>query len=272
MIKNIVIGKNSNLSNHIYKQLSNCSLISSREIFNDVNILLEFKYENINIIFNNFQPAIELNSIENNSKYITNSILITSMILDYFKNTQINKLIYTSSSSVYGNNILCSEKDDLKPMNLHASLKVANEKLIENYCSKNNIDYTIARIFNMYGGDDNFSVISKIIKAYKTSQELTIANNGNAIRDFIHIDDVVNSYIRILEIRGLNIVNIGTGTGHSIKNILDFLENNKISIKTKNIYRDELKTSTANNRLLCEVVCIDSFTDIRTYLKKELDI
>lgn len=46
----------------------------------------------------------------------------------------------------------------------------------------------------MYGGNDNFSIISKIIKAYKNNEEL---NNGNAIRDFIHIEDVVDIYSKI---------------------------------------------------------------------------
>jgi UDP-glucose 4-epimerase len=191
-------------------------------------------------------------------------------VLDHFKGSDINRIIYTSSSSVYGNNILCNEIDELKPMNLHSSLKVANEKLIEKFCNDNKIDYTIARIFNMYGGDDNFSVISKIIKSYQTNEELTIVNNGNAIRDFIYIDDVVDIYKKLLDIKNLKIINIGTGNGSSIKNILDFLVNNGVNVKIKNIFRDELKTSTADIRLLDERVNKENFTEIEDYLKKKL--
>ncbi|WP_345980687.1 SDR family oxidoreductase [Sulfurimonas sp. HSL3-2] len=268
----LIIGKNSNLSNALYSKVKNCFLISSRELLENIDILSRFKDRRVNIIFNNFQQAIQLNNLENASSYITNSILITAKVLDYFKTVDINKIIYTSSSSVYGNNILCNEKDELKPMNLHASLKVANEKLIEKYCNDAGIDYTLARIFNMYGGDDNFSIVSKIINAYKTDQELTIVNNGNAIRDFIHIDDVVEIYVRLLGITGRNIINIGTGNGSSIKNILDFLANNKITVRTKNIFRDELKTSTADIRLLDNVLHKDNFIKVEDYLRQELNI
>lgn len=80
--------------------------MSSSKILNELKEQLD-----INIIFNNFQAAINLES------YISNSIVVTSRILDFIKNNRIkvNKIIYTSSSSVYGNN-------DLKPMNLHLKL------------------------------------------------------------------------------------------------------------------------------------------------------
>ncbi len=270
MPQTIIIGKSSNLSNVLTAALKGAVAVSSRELMEDVNILEKYKNIKINLIFNNFQPATELNTLESAQKYVTNSILVTAKVLDYFKDTQINKIIYTSSSSVYGNNILCHEKDELKPMNLHASLKVANEKLIEKYCSDNNIDYTIARIFNMYGGDDNFSIISKIIKAYKTNQQLTIVNNGNAIRDFIHIDDVVEVYVEFLKCKNSPIVNIGTGNGISIKTILDYLKNNKIDISVDNITKNELKISTADNQLLISLTGKKTFREVQQFLKEEL--
>lgn len=275
MNKVFIIGKGSNLSSFLSKKIINSKLISSREILTNIEELNVLK-DNlpINIICNNFQPATKLNEFFNLENYVVNSILTTSKVLDFIKNNQIvvNKIIYTSSSSVYGNNILCNENDELKPMNLHASLKVANEKLVEKFCIENSIDYTIARIFNMYGGDDNFSIISKIIKAYKNNEELNIVNNGNAIRDFIHIEDVVDIYSKILDKKDIKILNIGSGNGSSIKNILDFLNNHNIKIKTKNIQREELKISTADISKLKELLKKDTFFGVEDYLKKELNI
>lgn len=272
MVLNIIIGKHSNLSKALSKKSNRLILISSREIFNNINILNEFKNEKINIIFNNFQPATELNTLHNTEEYVTNSILVTAKVLDYFKDTKINKIIYTSSSSVYGNNILCNEKDELKPMNLQASLKVANEKLIEKYCSDNNIDYTITRIFNMYGGNDNFSIVSKIINEHKNNRILTIVNNGNAIRDFIHVDDVVAVYVKLLESENIPILNIGTGNGISIKTIIDYLKNNKVDILVDNITKNELKISTADNQLLMSLIGKKIFKEVQEFLKEELQI
>lgn len=271
---NLIIGKDSNLSIHIVDKIENSISISSRDISKNIDILSKYKNETINIIFNNFQQSISLNNFESLDQYIINSIGNTAKILDYLNNNSINinKLIYTSSSSVYGNNILCNENDELKPLNLHASLKVANEKLIEKFSVENSIDYTVVRIFNMYGGDDNFSIISKIIKAYKNNEELNIVNNGNAIRDFIHIDDVVEIYSKLLNIKDIQILNIGTGNGNSIKNILDFLSNHNIKIKTKNIQKDELKISTADISKLKKLLKKEEFFEVENYLKKELDI
>jgi len=272
MYKTIIIGKNSNLSVLLNKNINNCFLISSQNLYKNIHILSKYKSQIINIVFNNFQPATKLGNLDSSSKYITNAILVTAMVLDYFKDSNINKIIYTSSSSVYGNNILCKETDELKPMNLHASLKVANEKLIEKYCLDNSIDYTVARIFNMYGGDDKFSVVSKIIKSYENNQELTIVNNGNAIRDFIHINDIVSIYKKLLDLKNVKILNIGTGHGSSIKGILDFLEHNGINIKIKNIFMDELKTSTSDARLLYEIIGTKEFINVEDYLKQEFNL
>ena len=149
MRKVIIIGRNSNLTNQLSSKFLDCNILSSREILSSSKILNELKEQlDINIIFNNFQAAINLNKFDNLESHISNSIVVTSRILDFIKNNRIkvNKIIYTSSSSVYGNNILCKENNELKPMNLHASLKVSNEKLVEKFCMENSIDYTIARI------------------------------------------------------------------------------------------------------------------------------
>ncbi len=130
ILKTVIIGKNSNLSNYLTQNIKNSVSFSSRELLTNESILEKYKYQKINLVFNNFQPATKLNILENTEFYINNSILITAKVLDCFKNTEINKIIYASSSSVYGNNILCNENDELKPMNLHASLKVANKNYI----------------------------------------------------------------------------------------------------------------------------------------------
>ncbi len=72
----------------------------------------------------------------------------------------------------------------------------------------------------MYGGDDNFSIVSKIIDSYRGGDRLTIFNNGSAIRDFIHIDDVVYIYNRLLSLRNrAKVLNIGLGVGISVADI-----------------------------------------------------
>lgn len=264
-IKTLIIGKNSNLSFHLDKYIKDTQLVSSLDVKTLLKSLANTK---VNIIFNNFQSATKLNDLSLPSQYIYRSIQSTAdtleLILKY--NIKINKLIYTSSSAVYGNNIYGSESDQPLPLNLHATLKLSNEKLIEKFAIENKISYIITRVYNMYGGDDNFSVISKIIKASKTSENLTIVNNGNAIRDFIHIDDIVFVYKQILNSHYVGILNLGTGEGHSIKGIIDFLSNHSVTVNTTSITRDELKISTANNEKLLDVIGEYTFINLHNFI------
>jgi len=270
-MKTLIIGKNSNLTYHLAQNIDNVISISAKEISTDISLLSKYKSEKINIIFNNFQSSLLLNNLEYPSQYVSNAIYTTAKVLEYFKGCEINKIIYTSSSSVYGNNILCKESDEVKPLNLHAALKIANEQLIEKFSQENNIEYTITRIFNMYGGNDNFSIISKIIKAVQTDGKIKLINNGNAIRDFIYIDDVVEIYKKLLSTK-INKVNIGSGKGISIRILLDFLSIRGISLKITNISKKELQVSTADITDLSKIIDTESFLDVQSYLVKELKL
>ena len=168
-LKTIIIGKDSNLSNHIIDKLNNATVVSSRDINSDLNILSKYKNQEVNLILNNFHPATKLNEMKNSEEFTMNCIGVTSKILNYCisNNIKMNKIIYTSTAAVYGDNKYAAETDELKPTSLHASFKVTNEQMIKRFCTENKIDYTITRVFNMYGGNDEFSIISKILIAIK---------------------------------------------------------------------------------------------------------
>ena len=272
-ILTVIIGKNSNFSILLNQSIEYSILISTLEVETELNSINFQEYDSINIVFNQFQKSTMLYNLEEPLEYLNRSIVSTSITLEFIKkyNLKINKMIYTSSTSVYGNNTHCNEEDDLNPKSLHASLKIANEKLIELYSKENNINYTIARVFNMYGGDDSFSVISKIISAYRKNEEINLINNGEAIRDFIFIEDAVHIYKKLLfEKNSIKILNIGTGIGKSVLFILDFLRKNGINIAFKSTSRDELMVSISDNKLLQEFLVDYKFLNVEEYIYKEL--
>lgn len=266
----LIIGQNSNLTRALLCVIPDSIALSSRHLSDTIELLEPYKNQTINLIFNNFQTATQLGETLHLTRYIENSIQITAKVLEYFNETSIAKIVYTSSSSVYGNNIFCDEHDGVMPLNLHAALKVSNEKLIGQYAKNRHIDYTIARIFNMFGGEDTFSIISKILTAYRENTPLTIVNNGNAIRDFIHIDTVVEVYQKLLTTIDIPIINIGSGKGTSIRNILDVLKNHGIFIQTQNLSREELKISTANNAIMVNLLGHATSIDVEEYLLTQL--
>lgn len=264
---NIIIGKRSNLTQRLLYAFDNSIAISSDNIVEGMGGI-DWSSHNVNLILNQFHPATQLNDLSLPIDYINNAIGNTAKILEFIrsKNININKIIYTSSSSVYGSNKSCHERDIYAPVNLHSALKVANEKLVIKFCQNANIDYTIARVFNMYGGADNFSIISKIINCYKKNQTLTLVNKGQSIRDFIHIDDVVNIYHKILSIQNLPVINVASGKGESILSILNHLEKNQIILKTDNIISNEISKSISNNSKLLDIMNGYQFIDVKDYL------
>ena len=122
----------------------------------------------------------------------------------------------------------------------------------------------------MYGGDDRFSVISKILHCYANGLKFTVANHGSAIRDFINIEDVVLIYEKLLKTTNVPILNLGTGEGVSIKNIIDFLKIHEIHLKVDNVTKEEIKMSTADNSLLINGLHVDTFMNVESYLLEQI--
>ena len=144
---------------------------------------------------------------------------------------EINHIIYTSSSSIY-NSINEDDFTDERNRKLYASTKYNVENLIKNFCYKNNIKLSITRIFNIFGDKEKFSIISKIINSYKSKIiKLNLINNGESIRDFIHIDDVVECYKKILKNKIFGIVDVGSGYGVKIIDLINAIGKKNFKIK-----------------------------------------
>jgi len=268
----VVFGRRSNLSLALAKRIKSVTLFSTIDIFDEAKLSKLFELKDIFIIMNQFQPACQLDNINNPQEYINNSIMATAKILSFCQNQSrnIRKIIYTSSSSVYGNNSSCRETDTLRPESLHAALKISNERLVASFARKEKIPFVVTRIFNMFGGYDEFSIISKIIFAIKQKNELTLINHGAAIRDFIHIDDVASIYEEIIQVDYSGYLNIGTGSGNSVKNILSFVDKYGFHLKLHNINKLEIRTSIAENTTLKGLCKFDKFKTVEEFLLEEL--
>jgi len=269
---NVVFGNRSNLSLSLSSILNNAILLSGSE----ADELLKYHNEDvrINVVINSFQKNTELVDFLNPKLYAEKTLGDLSNIINVLINMKdlIGTVIYTSSAAVYGNNFCCHEEDPVHPISMNSSLKISSEIMIKNYLSAHGINYIIARVFNMYGGNDSFSIISKIIKSHSGDRELNLFNNGESVRDFIHILDVCNIYNKLLESDYCGTVNVGTGTGHNIKKILEILKNYSIGFKINNNDRDEISYSIASTVMLKTIIKRYNFIDINDYLVKKIKL
>jgi len=134
------------------------------------------------------------------------------------------KVVYASSSSVYGNpkKIPISEDSERKPINPYGNTKLEDEFLAEKY-SKEGVSIIGLRYFNVYGKGQTGSyagVITKFINQLKAKEPPRIFGNGSQIRDFIFVEDIAKANLAAMKsnVRS-GFFNIGTGITTSIQHL-----------------------------------------------------
>ncbi|MGI6155890.1 MAG: NAD-dependent epimerase [Enterococcus lemanii] len=141
-------------------------------------------------------------SIENPFAYIDSNITGTMNILEGARHFPVEHLIYASSSSVYGGNKKTpfSTDDNVDhPVSLYAATKKSNELMAHTYSHLYGIPTTGLRFFTVYGPMGRpdmayFSFTNKIIN----NETIQVFNQGNMMRDFTYVDDVVEGIIRLI--------------------------------------------------------------------------
>jgi UDP-glucuronate 4-epimerase len=142
-------------------------------------------------------------SISNPNSYIENNLVAFSNILEYSRNTNIQHLIYASSSSVYGNNTEAPFKENSftdQPVSLYAATKKCNELMAHSYSHLYGIPVTGLRFFTVYGpwGRPDMSPFL-FANSILNNRPIKVFNNGNLKRDFTYIDDIVEGINGLVE-------------------------------------------------------------------------
>ena len=131
------------------------------------------------------------------------------------------KVVYASSSSVYGNpiSIPIKENDDKNPFNPYAKTKLEDDKLAEKY-AKSGLKVIGLRYFNVFGprqSKEYAGVIRLFLERIQQGLPPLINGDGLQVRDFVYVDDVVNANILAMESDvDAEFFNIGTGSTISI--------------------------------------------------------
>ena len=138
------------------------------------------------------------------------------------------KVVYASSSSVYGDTKKIPIKEDVerKPLNPYGNTKLEDEYLAEKY-SKLGVFIIGLRYFNVYGPRQNIAyagVITKFLENIANGKAPIINGNGLQVRDFVYVGDVAKANLMAMESKvNFAFVNIGTGTALSINDLADII-------------------------------------------------
>lgn len=202
-------------------------------------------YDGVDCVFHiaaeaRIQPAI-LNPIESTSI----NVVGTATVLQCSREANVDKVIYSSTSSGYGLvNEPPNHEDQIDDcLNPYSVSKVAGEKLCKMYTNLFGLKTVIFRYFNVYGERSPLKghyapVIGIFLRQKRTGELLTIVGDGEQRRDFTHVSDVVQANILaatkdVDSIYYGQMYNVGCGKNYSIKEIADMISENQQFIQPR---------------------------------------
>jgi UDP-glucose 4-epimerase len=143
----------------------------------------------------------------------------------------VKEIIYASSGgTVYGEPqvIPIPEDHPLMPKSIYGQSKLSIENYLNFYARSTSLDVKLLRISNPYGVGQNpwgvQGIVAVAIGCLQNNRILKIYGEGEAIRDYIYIDDVVDAMLLAMERPGSTIVNVSSGIGYSVMDIVQMIE------------------------------------------------
>jgi UDP-glucuronate 4-epimerase len=162
-----------------------------------------FENHSIPIVINLAAQAGVRYSISHPHSYVHSNLVGFINILEACRHYQVEHLLYASSSSVYGANTKTpfSTQDSVDhPVSIYAATKKANELMAHTYSHLFNIPTTGLRFFTVYGpwGRPDMAYYS-FTKDIIEGNTIQVFNNGDMLRDFTYIDDIVEGIVKLLD-------------------------------------------------------------------------
>jgi len=153
------------------------------------------------------------------------NVLGTLNVLEICRLQNVSRVFF-ASSYVYGQPkyLPVDEEHPLQPTSPYAWSKVLGENLCRAYHQDYGLDCSILRVFNIYGeGQSDSFLIPSIARQLPTGR--IQLNDPEPRRDFVYIDDVVQSYIKVAECEGgeFEVYNIGSGASYSVNDVVTYM-------------------------------------------------
>ncbi len=202
------------------------------DITNEAFISTIFSKYKLDVVIHLAAQAGVRYSLINPETYIKTNINGFFNIIQNTHNKNIKKFIYASSSSVYGDNNTTPFKETdktNKPESIYAATKSSNELIAHTYSKLYNLNTIGLRFFTVYGpwGRPDMAYY-KFADSLVQNKSIDIYNNGNMIRDFTYIDDIIEGITRVIQINNkspFEVYNIGNDNPINLMDFIKIMEN-----------------------------------------------
>ena len=253
-----------NINDYYSVQLKNDRLKQLKKhsnfLFDEIDIS---KMKTLSNSFNSFKPSKVVNlaaqagvrySIENPHTYMNSNLVGFLNILELCRHSEVDGLIYASSSSVYGSNTEVPFTEDHRvdnPISFYGASKRSNELMALSYSSLYGLRTTGLRFFTVYGpwGRPDMAMLI-FIRNILLDKEIQVFNNGEMKRDFTYIDDIVSGIRSSIDKNyKCEIFNLGNNKSEKLMDMINIIEeelNKKAIIKLEPMQLGDVKESFAN--------------------------
>ena len=180
-------------------------------------------------------PAIDYCQKDPHFSFLLN-VMSVQNTLEAMRLADIPKIVFASSATVYGNHSdsALSENAPTAPATVYGYHKLVAEHAIRSYSDNYGIKSTNLRLFNVYGGNPKLGkeVISIMINRALQNMPLLV-KGPDKFRDFVHIDDVAESFVKAISSNHSDAVtvNIGTGTKTTIREVASIVSSHFPNLK-----------------------------------------
>lgn len=235
--------KQNNMNNFINNNLFKFYKTDINDIQSMEKIFNKYKFDVV--VHFAAKPGVR-NSFKNPEDYFLSNEIGTLNVLKLMKKYNVNRIIFASSSSVYGD---CGEKTfsdstkKLVPISPYSLSKKLAEELIDFYSRMFGINAICLRFFSVYGPKQRPDlVIHKFIKAILNDEPVTVYGDGKSYRDYTYISDIVDGIISAVfsDLKGYQIINLGSGKTIDLHKMVKYIEK-ELNKKAKIIYNPSVK-------------------------------
>lgn len=215
---------------HIKRQNIAQALEDSQFEFINKDLLELSTYPEVDAVFHQAaQAGVRASWGSDFTIYTRNNIEATQRLLEYYKDKNLKKFVYASSSSVYGDVPLPMKEDmRLQPVSPYGVTKLAAEHLCYLYWKNFGLPTVSLRYFTVYGPRQRPDMaINKFVTAILNEKPITLYGDGTQTRDFTFVSDIVDANLKALTSGSPgSVFNIGGGSRITVNELIRELEKN----------------------------------------------
>ncbi len=260
-----------------YKNFS----FSQTNILNKRKLEKIFKIKKINLVINLAAQAGVRYSLEKPTEFVDNNIRGFYTLIDTAKKYKIKKIIYASSSSIYGDSkrFPLNEAQNVKPKNIYALSKKTNEEMAEVYSRQYGISFIGLRFFTVYGewGRPDMFMMKFLSSSYNKKINFHLNNYGKHIRDFTYILDACKMISKLVFTKKRlthEIFNICSNNPKRLTDIIkkiNLLTHKKPKLFKRKLQKADVIKTHGNNKKIKKFIGSQNFTSIDRGLKMTVE-